>query len=501
MTISNQSENATGGDVWQKRAARERAAREAAESILEQKSTELFELNEALNDAKSALEQQLYEIENERDRVLLASRTDHLTSVANRSAFLADLGTLFHSERGGGEQLWLFVFDIRRFKQINASFGQQTGDMVLVEISRRLKELANLHGGRVARFAGTEFALLAELEEHAIETFVELVWHRIHEPVRVGSWNIPLQIAVGVSGTRLDFKSVEALHDAADFALTESRKTNRSVLFDEAHQKQIAHNRELEKMLRRAIDLYKIEPWFQPVVHVQDGNALSLEVLARWPEDRGFIPPADFIPIAEEIGLRRQLDHWVIRSAFLQAKAWVQTGQIRDISVNVPPSDLMSTQFVKDLDNLLNETKYPRDCLVLEVTESVFIEDLSFVNSQLERLSKLGVQIALDDFGTGYSNLRSLVGLPLSKIKLDKSLIQDMGTNHKVAMLVSTFIQWARASDLHIVAEGVETETQAVLLKALGCTSLQGFLYGKAMSSRDVERTLLKRADLRQAAS
>lgn len=489
MTKRGDTTKKTDKSVWQQRVNRERQARQEAERILETKSRELFEAHEKLTVAKDEMERQLYEIENERDRVLFASRTDLLTRLSNRTAFLKDLETMFRTPEKDGKHLWLFQIDIRRFKRVNASFGQSTGDLVLLRLAERLSEIVGAFGGQVSRFGGAEFAFLVYLNKRSVVEFSEDVRQAMRIPVRAAGREVTVNVAIGGAGTTLHYDSVENFHGAAEFALSCSRSSEdgQAIIIDDGHHRQIDKQRELEARLRRAIDRYKIEPWYQPIVHVRSDRPVSLEVLARWPEAGKECSPAEFIPIAEEIGLRRELDQWLNRSAFLQAKGWIAANLVQDISINVPPNDLMSSDYVQNLDDMLRETQYPRDRLVVEVTESVFIEDLDFVNRQLQQLSDLGVQIALDDFGTGYSNLRSLVGLPLSKIKLDKSLIDDMEANSRVAMLVSTFIQWARAIDLAVVAEGVETDIQAALLKALGCSSLQGYLYGRAMSPEALE--------------
>lgn len=488
MTSPNSQPTAALQD-WLDDVSLEGSARETAEQRLKHTSDELHKAKSALETAKSTLERKLFELENERDRALMLSRTDLLTRIANRSAIVQEFESKFSYGAQPGKEIWFFLLDICGFKHLNSSFGQSVGDEVLIRLARRLEQAAAPHRGVAARFSGKEFALLVELDAGTAAEFSEQLWTTMHVPIRIGRRDIQVSVTIGGVGTNLEFDSVDAMRNAADYALTcaRSHAIDHAVLFDAKLQRDIVQRQELETLLRHAVNRYKIEPWFQPIIYPQDPDAISLEVLARWPETQGLVSPSEFLPIAEQIGIRRELDRWLIRLALQRAKDWVLGGKVKDISINVPPNDLMSQSFVDELEEVLTDTAYPRDRLVVEITESVFIEDLSLVNDQLEKLSALGVRIALDDFGTGYSNLRSLVGLPLSKIKLDKSLIADMESNHRVAMLVSTFIQWARASDLSIVAEGVETESQASLLKALGCTSLQGFLYGRAMEASDVE--------------
>ena len=476
-------------ELLNRRANRERAARKEAERILEAKSRDLFLANQALSEAQGRLKIQLGELQKERDRIASLSRLDHLTGLANRSAFFERLENELSRSRPEGRSLKLLLIDLRRFKLINARVGQYGGDLVLKAVARRLLDLAAASDGFAARFGGNEFALCVELPARQAVCYAGQLRSVLEAPMRILGRTITLDVAVGAAGTNIAGRNMESLRRAADFAMFKARAlhTGGVCVFDVCLRLEANRRQELETQLRTAIRKEEIQPWFQPIIDPQNPKKISFEVLARWESLEGFIAPLEFIPLAEELGLRRRLDRYLLQRACELSKPWIEAGWVSDISVNVSPSDLMSPGFVENLAEALDRIDFPRDKLVIEVTESIFIEDLAFARAQLETLHALGIKVALDDFGTGYSNLRSLVGLPLSKIKLDRSLVGDLDLNDRVAMLISTITQWARAINLAIVAEGGETASQHTVLKALGCTNLQGYLFGKAQSANDIE--------------
>lgn len=486
-------------ELLQRRISREKLARQEAERILEHKSLELYLANTALLEAHAALEKQVEALQIERDRVLTMSRTDYLTQLPNRSAMLDMLDQRMGATRAPDQQVWLFLVNLQHFQFINAALGPRGGDSVLRGVGERLHAISARFGAVAARFSGTEFAILLEHETAGIDRLGHEIFGMLEVPITLEGREVRIEVAMAAAGTNLAAPSSDALRLAADFALAKGRaeQTRGVRWFDEKLLAEVERRQELEALLHGAIQRREIEAWFQPIIHPRDPQAISLEVLARWPEQGCLISPCEFLPVAEDMGKRMALDAWLVQQACIHALPWIQSGRVRDISVNVSPRDLMAPGFADEFSALVASTGFPLDRLVVEVTEAVFIENLDLMRVRLAELTRTGIRVALDDFGTGYSNLRSLVGLPFSKIKLDRSLISEMETSDRVAMLVSTLVQWARASNLEIVAEGVETEMQSLLLKSLGCSSLQGFLFGRAMSARNLE----KRLELPPAAS
>ncbi|MBA4339051.1 MAG: hypothetical protein C0421_09410 [Hyphomonas sp.] len=477
-------------ELLQRRMSREKLARKEAERILEQKSLELYNANAALIEAHAALEKQVRALKVERDRVLTMSRTDFLTQLPNRSALLDLIDERLAARRPQGEHVWLFLVNLQHFQFINAALGPRGGDAVLRGVAERLHAVASRYSAVAGRFSGTEFAILLEAGASGIEDLGNEILTLIEQPILLDGREVRVEVAMAAAGTNLAERTTNALRLAADSALVKCRaeKARGVYWFDEKLLAETERRQQLEILLRGAIQRREIEPWFQPIIHPRDPEAISLEVLARWPEQGCLIAPGEFLPLAEDMGQRVALDSWLVQQACIQALPWLRSGRVREISVNVSPRDLMAPGFAQEFAATVAATGFPLESLVVEVTEAVFIENLDLMREQLFELTRTGVRIALDDFGTGYSNLRSLVGLPFSKIKLDRSLIGEMETSDRVAMLVSTLVQWARASNLEIVAEGVETEMQSILLKSLGCSSLQGYLFGRAMSARNLEK-------------
>jgi len=250
----------------------------------------------------------------------------------------------------------------------------------------------------------------------------------------------------------------------------------------------------LEAELRRAIPAGEIEPWFQPVVEAADGRIVGVEVLARWRHpERGLLAPAAFVPAAEELGLIGRIDEAVFEAACARAAPWVAEGLIELVSCNVSPRDLMDPAFSRKLIGRLAKTALPATALTVEITETFLLQDLALSRRHIERLAAKGVRIALDDFGTGYSNLRALMHLPIQTVKLDRSLICDVGRDARVSRLVGSMLHAARALGVSIVAEGVEDEAQALFLRAAGCDRMQGYLFARPMPAEEMEAVLRER--------
>lgn len=489
-------------ELLRRRAGRERAARQQAEKILEEKSLELYRSNEALRDADTKLRIQLRELEAERDKVMRAAITDPLTGLMNRIGLLDAMRACLAPYSTADRAPWLFLVHLKKFKQVNTVFGHKFGDEVLKVVAARLGESCDCSDRLVARVSGNEFAILCGLDEAGVQPFARALFEKIAAPIDIGGRTVRVKPAIGGAGTQDTGLDREALTDAADFMLSRARQfdADEALLYTSEFRSVRNERTKLEMQLRHAVRNREIVPWYQPIMHPKDQAIISLEALARWPARGGLVSPGVFLPVCQEIGLGPELDAWLFRKACRDAAPWVRAGKVSKLGINVSPSQLISSTFVEEVQTLLAEEDFPPGGLVIEVTEAVFIENMELVSKTLFDIASLGVSVALDDFGTGYSNLRSLVGLPLSTIKLDRSLISDILTEDKVAMLVSTLLQWARAIDVSVVAEGVETDGQAMILKSLGCGKLQGFLYGRAMDAAGIEEFLARTASLHLAA-
>ncbi|MBS0332959.1 MAG: EAL domain-containing protein, partial [Proteobacteria bacterium] len=280
----------------------------------------------------------------------------------------------------------------------------------------------------------------------------------------------------------------------ADLALyrVKTRGGRRWSAFDAELRAENQRRRTLEAELRRAIPAGEIEPWFQPVIDSATGRTMGVEVLARWRHpEQGLLTPAAFVPIAEELGLIGRIDEAVFEAGCRRAAAWVAQGLIGTVAFNVSPRDLLDPSFSRKLIGRLARTELPATALTVEITETFLLQDLALARRHIERLNAKGVSIALDDFGTGYSNLRALMHLPIQTVKLDRSLIDGVGKDPRVAKLVGSMLHAARALGVSIVAEGVEEEAQAIFLRAAGCDRMQGYYFARPMGADAMERQLL----------
>jgi EAL domain-containing protein (putative c-di-GMP-specific phosphodiesterase class I) len=262
--------------------------------------------------------------------------------------------------------------------------------------------------------------------------------------------------------------------------------------FDAELRDENTRRRTLEAELRRAIPAGEIEPWFQPVIDSTTGRTMGVEVLARWRHpEQGLLAPGAFVPIAEELGLIGRIEEAVFEAGCDCAARWVEQGLIEKVSFNVSPRDLLDPAFSRKLFGRLTKTALPATALTVEITETFLLQDLPLARRHIERLNAKGVSIALDDFGTGYSNLRALMNLPIQTVKLDRSLIDGVAKDPRVAKLVGSMLHAARAMGVSIVAEGVEEEAQAIFLRAAGCDRMQGYYFAKPMPAERMEAALL----------
>jgi len=430
------------------------------------------------------------ELELERALTLRLAQTDSLTGLVNRGAFASELCERLARARGDGGRVVLFVVDLDRFKHLNDTLGHHAGDLYLAEVGQRLRDDAG-PGELVARLGGDEFALLCEAADLAQRA--ERLVRVLAAPHAIYGRHVSPGASVGAAVFPDDAADAGDLQRFADMALYRAKLQGgrRWSAFDAQLRAEGERRLNLEAELRRAIPAGEIEPWFQPVVDARDGRITGVEVLARWRHPtQGLLAPAAFVPMAEELGLIGRIDEAVFAAACDRAAAWVNEGLIEAISFNVSPRDLLDPAFSRKLIGRLSRTPLPATALTVEITETFLVQDLALSRRHIARLNAKGVRIALDDFGTGYSNLRALMRLPIQTVKLDRSLISDVAIDGKVAKLVTSMLHAARALGIRIVAEGVETETQAIFLRAAGCDRMQGYWFARPMPADQMEARL-----------
>ena len=379
----------------------------------------------------------------------------------------------------------LFI-DLDDFKRTNDLLGHAVGDDVLRETSIRLKELARTDD-TVARVGGDEFVLVAEAvgSIHDAVAIGERVVEVLSAPMRLDGRVIRISASVGITMAVDGHASGEQLVREADPAVYRAKEAgrNRVEVFDDAMRNEVNQRSAIEVELAEALRNNELTVAYQPVVSSSDMTVQGFEALVRWRKPDGTpVPPDAFIPIAEASDLIVDLDRWVIRTATAELATWTQLGldPAIHLAVNVSGRHLVDRRIVGDIADALAYSGLDPKRLVLEITETVLLSDMPVACGHLEQIRALGVTIALDDFGSGYTSLATLRQLPVDVLKIDRSLVMELGPA-KGQSLVRLIIEAAHEFGMGVIAEGVETEEQRMLLQQLGCESVQGWLFSPAV--------------------
>ena len=411
-------------------------------------------------------------------RIVHLARHDLLTDLPNRIAFNEHLARIFDEASAGKGSFAVVRLDIDRFKEINDTFGQATGDAVIAELAKRLKHACN--GAFLARPGGDEFCIVSLLgaEPQTAEDLCGRLSAALVNVMQIDGQTVQVSCTIGISIFPQDGNDVEDLVAHADFALNRAKETDRGTIrfFEAQMDHQIREKRLLQRDLAVAIENKQFELYFQPQATV-DGNIIAFEVLVRWHHPvRGPVSPAIFIPLAEESGLIGAIDEWVLREACREAATWPNG---LSIAINLSPVDFRRGDVVAMLMSVLMETGLSPERVEIEITEGVMIEDVGRAVAVLRQIKELGVRVAMDDFGTGYSSLSYLQLFPFDKIKIDQSFVAKINDNPQSGAIIHAIIGLGRSLHLPVIAEGVETEAQLAFLKAEGCTEIQGYLIGR----------------------
>ena len=417
---------------------------------------------------------------------------DPLTQLPNRRQLSAHLGGALARATATGQRLALLFVDVDNFKSINDTLGHNFGDRVLQGIAERLGAAAY---GRalLARLGGDEFTMLIEdvrsVEE--VEARAAEIVTSLQQPLTVDGRLLATSASVGASLFPDHADDTEQLLRAADVALFRAKELgrNRYALYKPALYDAAAQRFRLEQSLRRAVEAGDLLLMFQPQVALQSFDVTGLEALLRWRKADGRIATAtEFIHIAEKTGLIHELTDWVLRSATSTVAAWRAQGWHRaSVSINVSPPQFFESDFVEHVQRALEVTGLPASALELELTETVLQTGPSTIDS-LRRLRELGVAIALDDFGIGYSSLTSLEQLPITRVKLDRMLIEGVDSNSRSAAIVRSIIALCHGLGLHVIAEGVERPAQLEFLSHCGAVGVQGYLLAYPVEMHEAEK-------------
>jgi len=424
---------------------------------------------------------------------------DPLTSLHNRRVFRAKMQEA--CERPSQERFAVLFMDMDRFKVVNDTLGHRTGDQLLIQVAKRLQSVLQ-DSDILARLGGDEFAILlsAIQSNDQVEAVARRIIDAVAEPFNVDQNVITTGISIGIAIGPDHGNSADALLVAADLALYSVKVGARGTyrIFEKRMNDDVNSRREIELQLREALTNGGLDVHYQPIVDLHNYAITGFEALMRWPHpSKGMISPAKFIPVAEECGLIDALGHWILVEACHRAKQWPVDMRV---SVNVSPIQLAKPDFVATVQSVLTTTGLDPHRLVLECTETIFIEDSEKMLSTLHKLKQIGVQIALDDFGTGYSSLSYLRSFPFDIVKIDRSFVSDLDASTSSSVIVQAVILIAGSLGIKTVAEGIETEAQLTLLKLLGCNDVQGYLLGKPAPASEIGK-LVEQRSVRAAAA
>ncbi|TSE16603.1 EAL domain-containing protein [Arthrobacter sp. KBS0703] len=418
---------------------------------------------------------------------------DPLTGLANRKLFHDQLTEALHGKDGTAVDVLLL--DLDDFKEVNDILGHHAGDQMLVEVARRLRACVRPED-TVARLGGDEFVVLLTGSTDA-EAVAENIVQSLNVPVRIEGSMLRPSLSLGLSSMCEDAVAASELLRRADVAMYAAKAAgkNRFMRFQPEMMTALVQRTAMEAGLRLAVDDGGITVNFQPVVSPRLGEVTQFEALARWARGGESVPPSQFIPTAERSGLISTIGMHMMRESFLQLRAWLGGRLDRSLAVNVSSVQLGERDFADAVLCLAASCGMDPRQLVLEVTESVFLDPDAHVIRQLGSLRNAGVRVALDDFGTGYSSLGRLQDLPVDAVKIDQSFVSMIRTGAEKLPILSSMINMAHSLGLRVTAEGVETAQQAAYLTDLQCDSLQGYLFSHPEPESGLELAILRSAD------
>lgn len=425
---------------------------------------------------------------------------DALTELPNRRLFMKLLREEVTRAKRSGSKLAVMFLDLDRFKQVNDTWGHETGDFILTIAAEELQESLGANG-LIGRLGGDEFAIMLKditgLDE--VTAFTEKLRERFETPVELGNGQqYKLSCTIGIALFPEHGLEAEELLLNADTALyaIKGQGRNEHAVFSQEMEEKSFELILLENELRKAIELEQLYIDYQPKVNLDEGHIIGMEALLRWRHpDLGIIPPLKFIPLAEETGLIIEIGEWVLRKGCEQNKAWQQKGYppLR-LSVNVSVKQLADPDFVRKVKHTLEVTGLDPKWLELEVTESVFA-DIEDAPELLREIRDYGVYISIDDFGTGYSSFNYIKHMPVDTLKIDASFVRDIHRNEESKAIVKAVLTLAETLGIRVIAEGIEMTEQLEVLNEDGCKWGQGFLFSKPLSSEAFEKYLQKKGN------
>ncbi len=412
---------------------------------------------------------------------------DLLTKLPNRALLRDRLSLAINQAKREEENLAVMFLDLDRFKNINDSLGHMIGDELLQQVSIRLKECIRA-GDTLARFGGDEFTLMLPKLHNGREDASKLadkITNTLKQPFIIDGHELYVSASIGIALYPQDGTNMENLIKHADVAMyhVKGRGKNGYQFYSNEMNMPYIENLSLDTGIHRALDNNEFSLVYQPQINLRSGDIVGVEALLRWEHpEHGTIPPAEFIPFAEESGLIIDIGKWVIKNACAELSRWRMAG-LPDIrmSVNISARQLMESDIVSTILSIIKDYDIPGKWLELEITENAIMNDMDSIIRKLKELSTHDITIAIDDFGTGYSSLSYLHKLPIQTLKIDRTFLKEGRINKNDNTIINTIVAMAKGLGLNVIAEGVETQTQLNYLREIECSEAQGFLFGKPL--------------------
>jgi diguanylate cyclase (GGDEF)-like protein/PAS domain S-box-containing protein len=422
---------------------------------------------------------------------------DSLTELHNRFSCMRALDAALRRSLESGKRVGVLFIDLDRFKEVNDAYGHQAGDAALQEIGRRLSTFADT-GVTIGRISGDEFvAVLESTDTGAARSLAEALLRRLGKPIMVGGHQVTVGASIGVAIGSGDEVTPDELLNNADTAMYEAKANGRHTcsVYSETGTRLLKQRLQLRQELFDALTMGQFVLHYQPQINAMNGAVVGAEALLRWDHPRlGLLAPHAFLSMLEDSPAIIAVGAWVFEEACRQARDWEQIGFRLKMAVNISPRQLTDENLPALLKGLVERYGVHPECIKLEVTESMLMQDIDKAATVLRMLKEEGFRIALDDFGTGYSNLSYLRQFPITAIKIDRSFVQEIEQDRRCLDIVNGVIAFAKSLKLSVICEGIETEGQRSAIRSTGCDVLQGYLIGKPMAEPEFRTLLLSQS-------
>jgi diguanylate cyclase (GGDEF)-like protein len=481
------------------RAEAERARAEAERERAEQAERHVEELSRHIAEQ----ERISIQLQESKDHFRHAAFHDTLTNLPNRALLAENLKFVIERARQHEDYQFAVLFlDLDRFKNVNDSLGHSIGDQLLITMARRLESCIR-EVDMVARLGGDEFAILLDGIPNQAEAtnMARRIQEKLQAPFNISGHEVFSTTSIGIALSSTGYDHPENMLRDADTAMYRAKAQGKACyeVFDKGMHTHAVYVLQMENDLRRAIEREELRVYYQPIVALESGQLAGFEALIRWQHpERGFINPADFIPLAEDTGLIVPLGLWILKRACQQLNKWQwqsATNRSLFMSVNLSGKQVAQPDLVENIREILEETRIDAKHLKLEITESAVMENADMAARLLKRLKGLGVQLSIDDFGTGYSSLSYLHRFPVNTLKIDRSFVGRIGEAAENIEIVRTVISLAENMGMEVVAEGIETVSQLTQLRKLKCQYGQGYLFSRPVDADSVSVWISKKPD------